>query len=85
MTRIFVLALLAWLFSTVPALGQEPQAEESETPPQAPQSSATSKAESDDELPEIDVWAEDGPQETDVFIPTESISADSSIAFPSDI
>ena len=38
-----------------------------------------------DTLPEVDVWAEEAEQESDVFVPTESISADASIAFPSDI
>jgi len=36
------------------------------------------------ELPDIDVWSTDD-QDDDVFIPTESISADASIAFPVDI
>jgi hypothetical protein len=36
------------------------------------------------ELPDIDVWSMED-EDDDVFIPTESISADASIAFPVDI
>ena len=36
------------------------------------------------ELPDIDVWSTED-EDDDVFIPTESISADASIAFPVDI
>jgi hypothetical protein len=36
------------------------------------------------ELPDIDVWSSED-EDDDVFVPTESISADASIAFPVDI
>ncbi len=43
-------------------------------------------AEDDEEaLPDIDIWSEDAADEEDVFIPTERISADANIAYPSDI
>jgi hypothetical protein len=36
------------------------------------------------ELPDIDVWSLED-EDDDIFVPTESISADASIAFPVDI
>ena len=61
------------------ALGQtETEEAEEKEPDEAPAEVV------EEELPEIDVWAEDDDDE-DVFIPTERISADASIAFPVDI
>ena len=86
MTRIFIVPLLIWLSVSGVALGQEPQ---TEPPAQArqdePAPAGEDSADSGEDLPEIDVWAEEDAEKSDVFVPTESISADSSIAFPSDI
>jgi hypothetical protein len=79
MTRILIVALLAWLAGSPVSLGQEPKTGEVEQVQPADEDKAT------ESLPEVDVWAEEAEQESDVFVPTESISADSSIAFPSDI
>jgi len=81
MTRIVIVALLVSLLSGQTALGQEGDRKadtaESQRSEEQPASGET--------LPEVDVWAEGEDAEDDVFVPTESISADSSIAFPSDI
>lgn len=63
----------------------EAQVQEQEAQEQEAQEQEAEPSESvADELPEIDVWAEDDDDQ-DVFDPTERISADSSIAFPVDI
>jgi len=40
--------------------------------------------EDETELPDIDVWSVED-EDDDIFVPSESISADASIAFPVDI
>ena len=81
MTRIVIAALLVSLLSGQTALGQEADTKagtaESRQAGEQPASTETA--------PEVDVWAEEEDAQDDVFVPTESISADSSIAFPSDI
>jgi len=81
MTRIVIVALLVSLLSGQTALGQEAdkRADTVESRPAGEQPAST------ETVPEVDVWAEGEDAEDDVFVPTESISADSSIAFPSDI
>lgn len=78
MNRILIIALLLAGLGGTAALAQEPPAEAGEQPP------AEEEPAPAEELPEIDVW-EDAEADDDVFVPTESISADASIAFPSDI
>jgi hypothetical protein len=48
------------------------------------ETSEEAKDEEKVELPDIDVWSSED-EDDDVFVPTESISADASIAFPVDI
>lgn len=79
MTRMLIIALLAAALGGAAASAQEPEPRTGE--PTADEESS----ETAEELPEIDVWAEDAEDKEDVFVPTESISADASIAFPSDI
>lgn len=82
MRTIWVVLLLGAVFGATPMFAQEqPEAGTGEASGAEP---AAEEA-ADEELPEIDVWAEDADADDDVFIPTESISADSSIAFPADI
>ncbi len=86
MIRILCVALLVLLLGSGETLAQEPQSEPPAQARQDPQPPPEEDGESAGEaLPEIDVWAEEDAGESDVFVPTESISADSSIAFPSDI
>jgi hypothetical protein len=85
MIRILVVALLTWLLGSGVNLAQE---SEEEPPAQTGQDTPAPEeagGDSGEALPDIDVWAEEDAGESDVFVPTESISADSSIAFPSDI
>ena len=82
MMRIATITLLVGLLSSVGTLAQEPADQETKT---AEQDAALQEdKQPPSETPEIDVWAEDDDSE-DVFVPTESISADASIAFPADI
>lgn len=78
---IWVVFFLALSLGVTPVPAQEP----SDSAPEAAAEEDEPEAEAEEELPEIDVWAEDADADDDVFIPTESISADSSIAFPADI
>jgi hypothetical protein len=74
---------LLWLLAiawTAPVAAQTPPEEEPEAP--AAESAAPAEAEA---MPDVDIWSEDAADEDDVFIPTERISADSSIAYPADI
>jgi hypothetical protein len=82
MRTIWIVLLLGAVFGATPTFAQEQPG--SGTGEESPVEPAAEEA-ADEELPEIDVWAEDADADDDVFIPTESISADSSIAFPSDI
>jgi len=86
--------LAALLFALAVATGvpaQEEPSDQAEAQSQAQQEEtqaqpAGESSKSDKEqLPDIDVWEDTGKNDEDVFIPSESISADSSIAFPSDI
>jgi hypothetical protein len=83
--RICLLLVACWL--AAPALGQTPTPEEesaAEAETEAPEPAA-GEGEEAEELPDIDIWAEDAGEEEDVFIPTERISADANIAYPADI
>ena len=90
MKNLTVIALIASLMSAGHVSGQEepePPVGGAEPAAEAEQpSDSDQEAEPEAEaLPELDVWAEDGDSDEDVFIPSESISADASIAFPTDI
>jgi hypothetical protein len=85
MIRILIVALLTWLLGSGVGLAQESEAEPPAEARQDTQAPGAGDGNSGEALPEIDVWAEEDVEESDVFVPTESISADSSIAFPSDI
>ncbi len=79
-TRLGLLWLAA-LAMAAPLAAQTPPPEEDREEP-----AAESPAPEDEEaLPDIDIWSEEAADEDDVFIPTERISADSSIAYPADI
>ena len=86
MNRILLAILLGAILGAGHVLAQEPPepatagAEAGSVPEQQAE-----EDQDEEELPEIDVWAEDADRDDDVFIPTESISADSSISFPADI
>ena len=89
--RICLLLVASWL--AAPALGQTPTPDEessaeaeaaAETGTEAPEP-AVDEDEEAEELPDIDIWAEDAAEEEDVFIPTERVSADANIAYPADI
>lgn len=60
---------------------EELSAEEPEIKPEETAGEAEPEPEA---LPDIDIWAEE-PEDDDGYIPTERISADSSIAYPADI
>ena len=81
--RICLLLVACWL--AAPAPGQTPTTdEETAAETEAPEPAA-GEGEEAEELPDIDIWAEDAGEEEDVFIPTERISADANIAYPADI
>ena len=87
--RICLLLVASWL--AAPALGQTPTPDEesaaeaaADTGTEAPEP-AVDEDEEAEELPDIDIWAEDAAEEGDVFIPTERVSADANIAYPADI
>lgn len=86
MSKPWVAFLLGAIVAAAPAMAQE---QPPETPGSASEEASEAEPvadkEAEEELPEIDVWAEDGDADDDVFIPSESISADSSISFPADI
>ncbi|UCC14564.1 MAG: hypothetical protein JSW21_00925 [Gammaproteobacteria bacterium] len=80
MKSLTVATLFAFLLGAPQVYGQQ----EPEQPAVEPEQEQEIQAE-DEPLPEVDVWAEGSDSEDDVFIPSESISADASIAFPTDI
>ncbi len=87
--RICLLLVACWL--AAPAFGQTPPADEetaaeaeTEAETEAPEPAADEDEEAE-ELPDIDIWAEDAAEEDDSFIPTERVSADANIAYPADI
>jgi hypothetical protein len=91
MLRILTLLLLLAPLVGAPVLAQAPpeqepvSAAESEAVEEAEEAAEETVAEEEEpDLPDIDVWSEED-QDDDVFVPTESISADASIAFPVDI
>lgn len=91
MTRMHLAVLLTALAVSAGALAQEAQSSQAEVQSQSqqeetqPQPTADSPKSDKEQLPDIDVWEDTGKEDEDVFVPSESISADSSIAFPSDI
>lgn len=91
MTRMHLAALLLALAVTtgVPAQEEPSNQAEPQSQPQQEETQRQTAGESSksdkEQLPDIDVWEDSGKSDEDVFIPSESISADSSIAFPSDI
>ena len=80
---------LWWLLAfalAAPAMAQTPPpAEAPAAETEAGDAEEAAPAGDEETLPDIDIWSEDADQEEDVFIPTERISADSSIAYPVDI
>jgi hypothetical protein len=85
MKSLTVITLLAFLLGAARVYGQEaPEQPASEQQEQEQEQEQESQV-GDEPLPDIDVWAEGDDSEDDVFIPSESISADASIAFPTDI
>ena len=86
MKRLTVITLLAFLLGAARVYGQEaPEQPAAEQAPEQQQEQDQENQVGDEPLPDVDVWAEDDDSEDDVFIPSESISADASIAFPADI
>jgi len=89
MTRKLLVALLLAMAAPAVAIAQEAQSDQGQR--QAQETPAQEKPAQDqpeagtEPLPDIDVWDESEEDKDDVFVPSESISADSSIAFPSDI
>ncbi|MGI9264108.1 MAG: hypothetical protein ACR2QU_04210 [Gammaproteobacteria bacterium] len=85
---ILSLACQGLAFAQTPAEQEEAVAQETTVESAGPEAveEADDEAAEEEEvaLPDIDVWSEED-QDDDVFIPTESISADASIAFPVDI
>ncbi len=91
MLRILTILLLLTMLVGAPVLAQAPPEQEpvteaeAEIEEEAEEPAEETVAEEDElDLPDIDVWSEED-QDDDVFVPTESISADASIAFPVDI
>ena len=96
MRYTIVLAFFLALMAGGHALAQSPPAEEPEPAVEGAEEAAAEAADAEPEeaaaeaepeeeaLPDIDVWAEE-PEDDDGYIPTERISADSSIAYPADI
>ena len=72
---LLLLALAGPAAAQTPPADEEPAAAQDTAPETAPEEA----------LPDIDIWSEEDADEEDVFIPTERISADSSIAYPADI
>lgn len=82
MNKLLAALLMGCILGMTPTVAQESADPADDRPAQETEPAAQADEEA---LPEIDVWAEDADTDDDVFIPTESISADSSIAFPADI
>ncbi len=82
--RVWIVSSL-WLLLAVPAAGI---AQDEEAPPAVVEDS---EQKTDDKMPAgepvsgEDVWAGESEDEKDVFVPSETVSADSAIAFPADI
>jgi len=76
-----------WLLLAWPVAGF---AEDEETPPSTPPAAASeeeaeAEPESGEPVSGEDVWARDQAEEEEIFVPSETVSADSAIAFPADI
>lgn len=95
MLRILTNLLLLTMLVGAPVLAQAPPEQEPVTEAEAEAEAEageeaeepaeeTVAEEEEPDLPDIDVWSEED-QDDDVFVPTESISADASIAYPVDI
>jgi hypothetical protein len=84
MNRKFHIYLLAALAASTVVFAQETQPGQGEQPSQEQPAQPEPDA-GKTPLPDIDVWEDTEEGKDDVFVPSESISADSSIAFPSDI
>jgi hypothetical protein len=84
MNRKFHISLLAALAASTAVFAQETQPGQGEQPSQEQPAQPEPDA-GKTPLPDIDVWEDTEEGKDDVFVPSESISADSSIAFPSDI
>jgi len=86
---MLAVVLLAALWAPAAVFAQEAQPGKeqpaSQEQPAGEEPAQGASAAGKEALPEIDVWEESEEGKDDVFVPTESISADASIAFPSDI
>jgi len=89
--RFFLVLFLACqgpVLAQTPVDPDETAAQETAVEIAEPETADETDGEADEveevELPDIDVWSTED-QDDDVFIPSESISADASIAFPVDI
>ncbi|MGB5622109.1 MAG: hypothetical protein WBN65_06415 [Gammaproteobacteria bacterium] len=82
--RVWMVSFL-WLMLAVPAAGIAQ--DEEATPAVAGQTEPKSddKQPADEMVSGEDVWSGEPEDEKDVFVPSETVSADSAIAFPADI
>lgn len=72
-----------WLLLASPVTGM---AQDEETPPAAPPApESAAEAAPAEAVSGEDVWARDEAEEEEIFVPSETVSADSAIAFPADI
>ncbi len=85
MTRMLLMMVLAALTVPVMAFAQDAQPPQGQQQAQDQPTQVEKPEAGKEDLPEIDVWEDTEEGKDDVFVPSESISADSSIAFPSDI
>lgn len=76
--------LTAWVLWLLLALPADGQGQDEEAPPASPPATE-SEQEAVEAVSGEDVWATDQADEEEVFVPSETVSADSAIAFPADI
>jgi len=82
--RVWIVGCL-WLLLAVPVAGI---AQDEEAPPAAAENGeqqTDEKTEAGEPVSGEDVWDGESEGEKDVFVPSETVSADSAIAFPADI
>lgn len=82
--RVWIVGCL-WLLLVAPMAGI---AQDEEAPPAAAENGeqqTDEKTEAGEPVSGEDVWAGESEGEKDVFVPSETVSADSAIAFPADI
>jgi len=82
--RVWMVSFL-WLLLAIPAAGI---AQDEKAPPtvvEESQQNTDDNKPADEPVSGDDVWAGESEDEKDVFVPSETVSADSAIAFPADI